>query len=267
MLGNEYKEYCNNFNNVWKYLKSCSKDIDTIADEICKYRLYYHNKDKWAKLLDEIGVLFVSSDTCDYERLKIQKFNDLALFSKDGHFLLNQRYIIPVRDMLGNIVAMIGWYPDSKRYITTPSKFFSKGCLFFGMEQLSKTGIGEDYFLVEGIFDSLSVRLLGLNCVAHMGISDSRVKEVLYGLFGRICAIPDNDTQGRKVLNNDSWKIPRNGCYLKWTGGMVNEDTGEVLHIKDIDRLCSIYDDDSVRAILHDSITKSKNRVVKIDLS
>lgn len=262
-LSEEYKEYCENFKIVWSYLSRYSKSLDSIVKDVCEYRQYYGSEERWRKLFSETGILFVSSETCDYSKLKAHKFKDMALFSDKGYFLLDERYILPVRDMLGNIVALVGWYPDSKKYITTPSKFFVKDCLFFGMEQLRKTGTGKNYFLVEGIFDSLNLRTLGFNAVAQMGINSSKVKSVLYGLFRKIVAVPDNDTQGRKVLKGDLWGLPVNASYLKWTGGF--ELDGEIVPIKDIDRLCSLYDDDSVSAMLKGCLS-SNDRVIKIEI-
>lgn len=266
-LAEEYKDYCNKFNNVWKYLQSCSKDIDTIVEEVCQHRLYFGSFEKWKNILSEVGISYVSSETCDYSKFESDTFNDLGLFSDEGRFLLNERYILPVKDMMGNVIALIGWYPDSKKYITTPSRFFSKDCLFFGMEQLGKTGLGKDYFLVEGIFDSLSIRALGFNAVAQMGIDTSRIKVILYGLFRRIVGIPDNDKQGRKVLKGDKWKLPVNASYLRWTGGFDNEsgESDENLEIKDIDKLCSLFEDDSVRGMLEECLVR-KNRVIRVDI-
>lgn len=265
MLGNEYKEYCNKFNAVWKYLRSCSKDFNTIVKEVCEHRLYYGAEDRWFRLLSEVGIAYVSEETCDYSKFKKEEFNDLALFSKEGNFLLNKRYIIPVRDMMGNIIALIGWYPDRKKYITTPSKFFSKDCLFFGLEQLRTTGLGKDYFIVEGIFDSLNLRSLGYNSVACMGITSSRVKTLLYGLFRKIVAIPDNDGQGRRVVKNDLWNLPRNSSYLKWVGKIEIDTSSESIEIKDIDRLCSLFEESDIRRLLDICLAKN-DRVIKIDI-
>lgn len=265
MLGKEYKDYCNKFNAVWKYLNSCSKDFNDIVKEVCEHRLYFNSFDRWSKILKEVGVVYVTKETCDYSKFNKDEFKDLALFTDEGNFLLNGRYILPVRDMLGNIIALIGWYPDSKKYITTPSKFFSKDCLFFGLEQLSSTGLGKNYFVVEGIFDSLSLRSLGFNSVACMGISVSRVKELLYGLFGKVVSIPDNDTQGRKVVKNDLWNLPRNGSYFKWVGKLEFEEGAEAINIKDIDRFCSLFEEDEVKELLG-SCFLNNNRVIKIDI-
>lgn len=262
-LSEEYREYCNKFKAVWEYLNKSSKDLNTITEEICKLRNYYNSEERWNKILKETGVAFVTKESCDYDKLKGEKFKDLALFSKEGNFLLNERYIIPVRDMLGNIIALIGWYPDSKKYITTPSKFFSKDCLFFGLEQLKKTNIGKEYFVVEGIFDSLALRSLGFNAVAQMGIVDSRLKVIMYGLFNNIVAIPDNDKQGHKVVQKDGWNIPRNSSYLKWVGQASIGD--ENINIKDIDNLINIFEEEDIKEVLRECFSK-KERVIKLSL-
>ena len=150
-----------------------------------------------------------------------------------------------------NILALIGWYPDEKKYITTPSRLFSKKAILFGMEQLKYSGIGKKYFLVEGIFDSLSVRNLGLNCVALMGISAGSNTRVLYSLFSKLVAIPDNDTQGRKVIEKDLWKLPTGSSYLRWKDS-----------IKDIDDMTKKYDmKDTLTDILAE---RSTERVITI---
>ena len=122
--------------------------------------------------------------------------------------------------------------------------------MLFGMEQFEKTGIGKDYILVEGIFDCISVRSLGLNCVALMGIKATNYTKVLYTLFKGIVAIPDNDKEGRKVIANDAWKLPVNGKYFKWVGSL-----------KDIDDMIKYYD---MKDILKD-VWKEKERVVTLE--
>lgn len=261
-LKDDYSEYCLNFKRVWNYLCSCSKPLDDIVSDVCNKRLYFNCEDRWKKLFLETGIAYVTEDTCDYSKLKLDEYKDLGLFSEDGYFLLNERYILPVKDITGNIIALIGWFPDNKKYITTPSRFFSKDCLFFGLEQISETGVNKDYFIVEGIFDSLNIRSLGYNAIAQMGINASSVKVALYGLFKRLVGIPDNDTQGRKVIKNNSWKLPVNASYLKWIGGFGDDK----LAIKDIDRLCSLYEEDDIKELLK-SCLNSKDNIIKIELS
>lgn len=243
----EYSDYCNRFKRVLAYLKSKSKPINTVAMEICSLREYY--PERMLPTLVKAGFMFIEDDSC-YEQLR-NAGDDLALFSKEGKFLLAGRYIFPVYDMVGNPVALIGWYPDEKKYITTPSRLFSKACLFYGMEQLSTTGIGAKYILVEGIFDSLSVRSIGLPCIAQMGINSSRYKKSLYSLFSAFVTVPDNDEEGRKVIYHDKWSIPRGSNYFRWTGDKS----------KDIDLLCNSYEAEDIRDLLL-SVFDNKKRIV-----
>lgn len=247
----EYKEYCRRYRVVWNYLKSCSKNQDEVAREICVLREYEYER---------MGVILKKADFIYPENVDVKNLErageDLALLSKEGNFLLTGRYIFPVMDMLGNIIALIGWYPDEKKYVTTPSKMFSKECLFFGMEQLGTTGIGKTYFITEGIFDCLTIRSMGFPCIAQMGINSSRYKEVLYTMFKQLIAIPDNDTQGTDVLKNDKWKIPHNGKYFRWKCNT---------YIKDIDKLCNMFEYDDVKYMLQCVIEEPK-RIVELNL-
>lgn len=245
----EYKNYCKRFKQVYLFLQSNSKPQPQVVKEICMIREYY--PERMSNILSKAGFLFIEDDTC-YEKLK-NAGGDLGLFTSEGKFLLAGRYIFPVFDMLGNIIALIGWYPDSKKYITTPSKLFSKSCLFYGIEQLSTTGINQKYVLVEGIFDCLSVRSLGIPCIAQMGIDSSRYKSAMYSLFNMLLGIPDNDEEGRDVIAFDKWSLPSNSKYFKWTGDSS----------KDIDKLCNSYEEEDVRELLLSAFDKRKRIVVE----
>lgn len=231
MLGQaEYTDYCLRFKNVWQYLYDTSFEVGSVIEEICELRKYDADGQMPA-MLNRIGFVYSNPEQFSSERLKRLDDGSLGLYSDKGEFILKDRFIFPVKDMLGNIIALIGWLPDEKKYITTPSKLFSKKCLLFGLEQLKRTGIGKNYFLVEGIFDCISVRSLGLNCVALMGITATQYTEVLYSLFRRLVAIPDNDKEGRKVVQEDKWHLPNNSSYFRWSG-----------KLKDVDDIISRYD-------------------------
>lgn len=247
-----YLDYCKRFRTAWSYIQSVSKPPEKVISEICSLREY--DMGRMYHILRKQGFCYVE-DKNKFEKLR-QIGEDLALFSKEGNFLLTDRYIFPVYDMLGNVIALIGWYPDEKKYVTTPSKLFSKNGLFFGMEQLGVSGLGKPYVLVEGIFDSLSVRSLGFNCVAQMGIDSSRYKEVLYTLFKGLLAIPDNDKQGVDVVVNDKWKLPVNGKYMRWKSD---------IYFKDIDALCNSFDEQDVKDLLLE-VQQQKERVVTVEL-
>lgn len=243
----DYKDYCSRLRSVESYLRRHSAPLDVVAYNICKLRGYY--TERMSDMLQRAGFMFIE-DNSVYASLA-NAGDDIGLF-KNGEFLLQNRFIFPIRDMLGNTIAFIGWFPDEKKYITTPSKFFSKSCLFYGMEQLLDTGLGGKYFICEGIFDTLSLRSIGINALGQMGISSGRVKESLYCLMSNIVASPDNDAQGRDVIESDKWHLPTYGRYLKWIG----DDS------KDIDDLVNSYEATDIKEFLLQAFN-SKERVVK----
>lgn len=258
MLDKEYyNDYCNRFNAVWKWIQGKSVDKNIVISEICEKRNY--EKERMSGILDELGFSRLPEDV-DKTLLARKEFHDLGLF-KEAKFLLENRYIFPVKDMLGNVIALIGWYPDEKKYITTPSALFSKSGMFFGMEQLGKTGVNRSYFLTEGIFDTLSLRSLGFNAVAQMGIDSSQQKEVLYGLFRRIVAVPDGDAEGKKVVSMDAWHIPVGSSYLRWYGSVPGRKKG----LKDIDDFCNYYDGDTMVSLLSEALD-DKDRIIEYKL-
>ena len=248
----QYSDYCKRFKKAWGFLQKHSCKKETVIKAICEFREY--DISRMFGILDTAGFIFINEGTCDYEKLK-SLGDDLGLFTEKGRFLLENRFIFPVYDMVGNVIALIGWFPDEKKYITTPSKFFSKDCLFFGLEQLSTTGLNKNYIIVEGIFDSLSIRSLGIPCIAMMGISSSRYKILMYSLFKQLVAIPDADSEGRKVLLEDKWKLPTRSRYVKWSG----------IDLKDIDDLVKRYESADLKEIF-ESIFLEQDRIVTIEL-
>lgn len=180
---------------------------------------------------------------------------ELGLFSRSGELLLNGRYIIPVTSVCGDLVSLIGYYADYKRYITLSTPFFSKTAMFFKYNEAYKLS-WEKYngvvFLVEGIFDCLSIWSLGLPCMATMGSSVSALKGELLKVFRRVIAIPDDDETGRKALNRyakTGWKVPSNTVMVKFHGGTCNIG-GVELKCKDVDNLVTWYEADDVREML-----------------
>lgn len=180
---------------------------------------------------------------------------ELGLFSKRGNMLLNGRYIIPVTSVSGDLVSLIGYYADEKRYITLSTPFFSKAAMFFMFNEAYKESWANHngvVFLVEGIFDCLSIWSLGLPCMATMGSSVSALKGDLLKVFRKVIAIPDDDETGHKALYRNSkngWKVPSNTVMIKFRGGSVNIG-GSLLHCKDVDNLVTWFDADFVRECL-----------------
>lgn len=243
-----YRKCCNELEEKYEYMKSLFSA--NYIDELCQLRGYVGQEQR--KLISDMQIGCCEIE--DVEELGTMR-RDLGLVSDKDNFIMPGRYIVPIEDLDGRIVALVGYYKDYKKYITTPSPFFSKECMFFNYKQayeLSWKEFGGFVILVEGIFDCLSLRAIGLPAIATMGASVTRVKGLLLRNFKKVLAIPDDDNTGRRALNRYSkygWQVPSNATFLKFHGGTVDFN-GETLHCKDMDDFVSWFDADDVRDIL-----------------
>jgi len=196
--------------------------------------------------LDYVSDILIVDPEISQEDLKL-----FGLVDRNGNYLLSGRYTIPIRDISGNVTALTGWYPDVKKYVTTPTYGFSKDGQFFNMECYSKSFNG-DYpkykdeetgevleskglvYLVEGIFDTLSLRALGFPALGNMGLDMSLIKTEILTRFGKVIAIPDNDNAGKgtnKYKNafsgkgkNVSWLMKNENVVVQLPKGVKDSD-------------------------------------------
>ena len=128
--------------------------------------------------------------------------------------------------------------------------------MFFNFKQAYELSWRESngfVIVVEGIFDCLSLRAIGLPAIATMGSSVSKAKGELLKLFRKVLAIPDDDKTGHIAINRYSprgWQVPQNTTMLRFHGGEFGLPNGETVHCKDMDNFVSWYDMDDVREIL-----------------
>lgn len=252
-----YKRMCKELTEVYNYLKTQFEEGS--VDELCRMRGYVSQEQK--DLLKQMNV-----GRCELPGELFSEYSkELALVTQTGNFLLSGRFIIPVYDISGNLVSLIGYYPDVRKYITLPTPFFSRECMFFNFRQAYEQSFGwydGVVFLVEGIFDCLSLRSIGLPAIATMGASVSPIKCELLKLFRKVIAIPDDDDVGRKGI--ERWNVPYGSTFIKFMGGEVDFG-GTKMHCKDMDDFVSWYDVDEVRDILLE-FADSKEEVEELQI-
>lgn len=253
------------FEEAYSTIKGyCNPEHD--VEELCKLRGYLDEDYKEFFLKEGIGCCSIYDTT-----LLGEDRHRLGLVSENDFFLLESRYIIPVRDINGGIVALVGWFPDYKKYITTPSMFFAKEHLFYNIDEayrLSWEKYDGKVFLVEGMFDAMSLRVLGLPVIGTMGVTVGEPKSEQLKLFKKVIAIPDGDKAGKRALNRYDkkygWKVPLNTTFIKIKEGELQTEYGS-LHIKDIDNIVSYYEHDSVRDLLLE-IAESNEESVDLNI-
>lgn len=268
-----YNKCAEEFKRVYRYLISLY-DVDSSVAELAKYRGYPVGSDQY-NLLKELKIC--SCVVPNVEELGTMG-KELGLVTSTGRFLLDDRFIIPVHSISGEILSFIGYFPDYKKYITVPSPFFSKDTLFFNIDhayRLSWEKYDGVVFLVEGIFDCLSLRAIGLPAIATMGSTVTQTKKELLKLFKKVIYIPDNDEVGRRALNRydkvHGWRVPENAVGVRLKGVVDFNQEGEefdaekVIKIKDIDNLVTLFEPDSIREMLLE-VTTSIEPVVTFNI-
>lgn len=224
--------------------------------------------------LKEVGVFKLSYwsevDLVD-SSLTAEEVKLYGLKTAKGAYLLGDRYTVPIRDISGDVTALVGWYPDYKKYITTPTYGFSKGSQFFNMECYAQSmrgaypkqeGSTEEsglVYLVEGIFDTLSLRSLGFPALGNMGLEMTRVKTEILTRFGTVVAIPDNDKSGRgtnKYLSGVRGKGKHNEWVIKNKHVIVQLPKG----VKDTDDFIKEY-------ICKEDLLGCQNKLYQVKLS
>lgn len=256
-----YRHYYEQFESVYNYITSCY-NTDYVS-EVCNMRGYIGQEQKDLLRELKIGKCEIAEVTDLGDMRKNLGLVTVGKVDKVERFLLDGRYIVPIRDIQGHLVALVGWYPDYKKYITTPSPFFAKNMLFFNLDhafRLSWDKYNGSVILVEGIFDALSLRAIGLPVIATMGITVTSPKSELLKLFRKVVAMPDNDKAGKRALSRGtkySWEVPPNTTFVRIIGDCVTPHG--TLKVKDADNLVSYYDKDSIIDVFEDLFLSKKD--------
>lgn len=244
-----YRRYVEDLAEAYKLIKE--QPCTGTVEDLCHLRGYILGSDQH-KLLEEIGV---TAHSILDSKIFGERRKELGLVSEADNYLLEDRYVIPVYSAGGDLLTLIGYYPDYSKYITLPTMCFTKNILFFNIDDALRRSWEEFngvVYLVEGIFDALSLRAIGLPAVATQGNNVGYVKAELLKVFRKVVYIPDNDSTGKRALDrNDKkhgWQVPFSATGVKLQGEYSND--GLVTPIKDIDKAVALYDAESLREIL-----------------
>ena len=255
-----YRETSRKLESAWKLMHEYIDTSEEAMNFLNESRQYLDTMVSDFLVSQGIGVVTISDATIFGDSRR-----ELGLVSENDNFLLSGRYVIPMRGIDGNILAFIGWFPDYKKYITTPSLFFSKKTLFFNLDDAYLRSINEydgRVFLVEGIFDCISLRCLGLPVIATMGADISSYKAELLKVFSHVTAISDNDKAGIHALK--TWELPPWSTKVSIRGNFQTP-YGD-LKVKDIDDLIKYSDKDEIRGMLKDLLYSDKQEeLIKLD--
>lgn len=162
-------------------------------------------------------------------------------------FTLNSRVVIPIRDVQGHVVTLVGWKRGSSKYYTIADKDFSKESHWFNLDRALDKSFSKGSVLpkcvvvVEGIFDALHLDAYGIPAVATMGSDINDFKGSLLEVFDKVICMPDNDKVGRNALLKGRWSVPSSASFVYFKEKRMELAEEVFYKVKDIDNVLSLY--------------------------
>ena len=187
---------------------------DVILD--CMILRGYESEEMYNRLKDIKLFKIDDIDSANLIHSVSEEDYELMGLKKNGTYLLSGRYCVPIRTIDNKVSAIVGYFPDQRKYVTTPTVGFSKNTSLFGVEH-------SEYFdapyvcLCEGIFDTLSLQAYGFPALGNQGLGLSVYKSEMLKRYKKIVAIPDGDKAGATAnpykahstgRRTNSWNIP-----------------------------------------------------------
>jgi DNA primase len=235
-----------------KQVKQVRLELTQFFDKVCKvyctdsliYELMSHRKYNSQAMFDTLKTIgmfkvdYLSDLTLVVPDVTNVQLKQWGLVSEDGNYILGGRYVVAIRDIAGNVISLVGWHPQggSRKYVTTPTLGFSRDASFFNLDCYAHAWDkwNGTVYVVEGIFDTISLRSLGLPALGQMGLEMSPVKTQILNRFGKVVAIPDNDNSGKSVnpLTNAFsgkkkkfvWEIENESVFISLPLGVKDVD-------------------------------------------
>lgn len=197
------------------------------------------------KTIGMFKVDYLSELTLAFPDITNEQLRQWGLVSEQDDYILGGRYVVPIRDIKGTVIALVGWHPmgGPRKYVTTPTLGFSRDTSFFNLDCFAYAWEkwNGTVYLVEGIFDTIALRSLGLPAIGNQGLEMSPIKTQILSRFGKVIALPDNDTSGRSVnplTNSFSGKPKKFVWVIENESVFVTLPTG----VKDADDFVKYFD-------------------------
>lgn len=218
-----YKKIGEVQNTLTDWFNAVSEQFSTYETIIeCMTLRGYKSEEMYNKLVS-IGMFKVDSLTTAelFYKLTEEQYEMCGL-TKNGQFLLSGRYCVPIRTIDSKVCAIVGYLPDSRKYVTTPTFGFSKSTSLFGVEHTEY--FTSDYVcLCEGIFDTLSLQAYGFPALGNQGLDLSVFKSEMLKRYHKIVAITDGDKAGQSAnpykinisgRKSRGWQIPIDNIFV-----------------------------------------------------
>ena len=147
---------------------------------------------------------------------------DLGLSNTNSSDVFNDRIMIPIHDLAGNLIGFGGRIyqtKDSSKYINTKStRIFDKSNILYNYHRAHKSlSRDEAIIIMEGYFDVIRASTVGINnCVAPMGTSLTKQHiRILKKITNNIILCFDGDNAGKEATVRAIPLLEEDGLNVK----------------------------------------------------
>jgi DNA primase len=204
-----------------EYLKKYEQHTKMFNDYV--YMLFKYSYKKYYKILEEFAkvrnytmetmekhMIFYIKDMAEMIVPQyINSLSEMGLISESNNKpIFHDRFIIPIRDSLGNVINLVGYNSDfEEKYIYGTGSYYSRRDIIYGMENIQEAYRKGYAVLTEGITDAIALRNIGItNSFGNCGTHFSKITKIqLERCELGVIKIPDRDKVGTKASRN--WKF------------------------------------------------------------
>jgi hypothetical protein len=172
-------------------------------------------KDKYVDYLKDLGCFYVQSDEymAEYFGPEIGDYR-YGVYSFDGSCIYYKRLVIPIRGLDGSIKALCAYDNGNSfegefiKYQYSSKLVWDKGNYCFMSADDFRRAVTDGYILiVDGLFDKITLSILGYNAVSLMGSALTDVNCILLNFIDTKIVVPDNDQAGKKLYKTCKYKL------------------------------------------------------------
>lgn len=165
-------------------------------------------RNKYVEYLKNLGAFYVPHE--DYMREMFGEAVTLpnySIYNTFGYCNYNEKLIIPIRGLDDNIKALCAYDNgegndsyDFAKYVYSNDLIWTKNNYCFISRDEYIKAYNEGYIcIVDGLFDKISLTMLGVNAVSLMSSNLSETNKKVLDFIPRKIVVADNDTAGKKL--------------------------------------------------------------------
>lgn len=179
---------------------------DDVIEEVMQLRGYHSQQMR--DMLKRVGI-YKAGDYSDFiilnKHYTDELLQDFGLIDDNRNYYMSGRYVLPIRDITGQVMALVGWdkFAGMRKYLTTTTYGYNRDISFFNYDiALREAWMYRNgkVIEVEGIFDALALTSVGFPAFANTGLEMSSIKEIMMSRFRGSLVFTDNDSGGRKAI-------------------------------------------------------------------